>query len=46
MKISKKDALAWFEFFSTLPEDEELMTKQQEDRKSTRLNSSHRKLRT
>jgi pyruvate formate-lyase activating enzyme-like uncharacterized protein len=30
MKISKKDALAWFEFFSTLPEDEELMTKQQE----------------
>ena len=30
MKISKKDALIWFEFFSTLPEDEELMTKQQE----------------
>jgi len=30
MKISKKDALAWFEFFSMLPEDEELMTKQQE----------------
>ena len=30
MKISKKDALTWFEFFSTLPEDEELMTKQQE----------------
>lgn len=30
MKISKKDALAWFEFFSQLPEDEELMTKQQE----------------
>jgi hypothetical protein len=30
MKISKKDALVWFEFFSTLPEDEELMTRQQE----------------
>ncbi len=30
MKISKKDALAWFEFFSILPEDEEVMTKQQE----------------
>jgi len=30
MKISKKDALAWFEFFSALPVDEELMTKQQE----------------
>lgn len=30
MKISKKDALLWFEFFSMLPEDEELMVKQQE----------------
>ena len=30
MKISKKDALAWFEFFSILPEDEQIMTKQQE----------------
>ena len=30
MKISKKDALSWFEFFSMLPEDEELMVKQQE----------------
>jgi pyruvate formate-lyase activating enzyme-like uncharacterized protein len=30
MKISKKDALIWFEFFSMLPEDEEPMTKQQE----------------
>ncbi len=30
MKISKKDALQWFEFFSMLPEDEELMIKQQE----------------
>lgn len=30
MKISKKDALSWFEFFSALPEEEELMTKQQE----------------
>jgi len=30
MKISKKDALFWFEFFSILPEDEEVMTKQQE----------------
>ena len=30
MKISKKDALAWFEFFAQLPEGQELMTKQQE----------------
>ncbi|MDP3387571.1 MAG: radical SAM protein [Eubacteriales bacterium] len=30
MKISKKDALMWFEFFSALPEDEDIMTKQQE----------------
>ncbi|MEF9880214.1 MAG: radical SAM protein [Clostridia bacterium] len=30
MKISKKDALTWFEFFSALPEDEEIMTHQQE----------------
>lgn len=30
MKISKKDALIWFEFFSQLPEDEEVMIKQQE----------------
>ncbi len=30
MKISKKDALQWFEFFAMLPEEEELMTKQQE----------------
>ncbi|GFP76509.1 radical SAM protein [Clostridium fungisolvens] len=30
MKISKKDALSWFEFFAMLPEDEEPMTKQQE----------------
>lgn len=30
MKISKKDALIWFDFFSMLPEDEEVMTKQQE----------------
>ena len=30
MKISKKDALSWFEFFALLPEDEELMIKQQE----------------
>ena len=30
MKISKKDALLWFEFFSILPEDEEPMAKQQE----------------
>ncbi len=30
MKISKKDALTWFEFFSSLPEDEEIMTYQQE----------------
>ncbi|MGE5495437.1 MAG: radical SAM protein [Burkholderiales bacterium] len=30
MKISKKDALLWFEFFSMLPEDEEISAKQQE----------------
>lgn len=30
MKISKKDALIWFEFFASLPEDEPLMVKQQE----------------
>ncbi len=30
MKISKKDALAWFEFFAALPEYEELMPYQQE----------------
>lgn len=30
MKISKQDALMWFEFFAMLPEEEELMTKQQE----------------
>lgn len=30
MKISKRDALMWFEFFAMLPEDEELMIKQQE----------------
>ena len=30
MKISKKDALIRFEFFSMLPEDQEVMTKQQE----------------
>ena len=30
MKISKKDALSWFEFFASLPEDEELMPQQTE----------------
>ncbi len=30
MQISKKDALTWFEFFSSLPEDEELLPHQQE----------------
>lgn len=30
MKISKKDALTWFEFFSCLPEDEEIQTRQME----------------
>ena len=30
MKISKKDALMWFEFFAQLPAEEDLMTKQQE----------------
>ncbi|MBO4926421.1 MAG: radical SAM protein [Clostridia bacterium] len=30
MKISKKDALSWFEFFSELPEDEEISPRQME----------------
>ena len=30
MKISKKDALRWFEFFAALPEDEEILPHQQE----------------
>ena len=30
MKISKKDAYMWFQFFAALPEEEELLTKQQE----------------
>lgn len=30
MKISKKDALNWFDFFSQLPEDEELSAKHEE----------------
>lgn len=30
MKIPKKDALIWFEFFASLPEDEELSTRQTE----------------
>ncbi len=30
MKISKKDALMWFDFFAQLPEDEPLQIKQQE----------------
>lgn len=30
MNISKKDALTWFEFFAMLPEDEDVMVKQQE----------------
>ncbi|MCI5955692.1 MAG: radical SAM protein [Clostridiales bacterium] len=30
MKISKKDALTWFQFFAELPEDEPLMPRQQE----------------
>lgn len=30
MKIAKKDALCWFTFFSQLPEDEHLSTKQME----------------
>ncbi|MHC1787133.1 MAG: radical SAM protein [Christensenellales bacterium] len=30
MKISKRDALMWFQFFASLPEEEELMTRQQE----------------
>ena len=30
MKISKKDALMWFRFFAQLPEEEELLPRQQE----------------
>lgn len=30
MKISKKDALSWFSFFASLPEDEEILPHQQE----------------
>lgn len=30
MKIPKKDALQWFEFFAMLPDEEELMIRQQE----------------
>ena len=30
MKISKQDALMWFDFFASLPEDEELMPSQME----------------
>lgn len=30
MNISKTDALTWFEFFAALPEDEEVLTRQQE----------------
>lgn len=30
MKISKRDALSWFEFFAQLPEDEEIMPHQYE----------------
>ena len=30
MKISKKDALLWFEFFAMLPEEEAIQTRQQE----------------
>ncbi len=30
MKISKKDALMWYEFFAGLPDEEELLTHQQE----------------
>ena len=30
MKISKKDALIWFSFFAELPEEEELLPRQQE----------------
>jgi pyruvate formate-lyase activating enzyme-like uncharacterized protein len=30
MKISKADALTWFNFFAALPEEEEILTRQQE----------------
>ena len=50
MKISKKDALSWFEFFASLPEDEELMPGQMEIALSvfaqieTALNAHHKEL--
>ena len=30
MKISKKDALIWFDFFSQMPEEEEISIKHEE----------------
>ncbi|MBR3019147.1 MAG: radical SAM protein [Clostridia bacterium] len=50
MKISKKDALSWFEFFASLPEDEELMPGQTEIALSvfaqieSAVNARHREL--
>ena len=50
MKISKKDALSWFEFFASLPEDEELMPGQMEIALSvfaqieTVVNAKHKEL--
>ena len=50
MKISKKDALSWFEFFASLPEDEELMPGQMEIALSvfaqieTAVNAHHKEL--
>lgn len=45
MNISKKDALLWFSFFSQLPEDEEIMPRQQEIifATSTRLKTPSRR---
>ena len=50
MKISKKDALVWFEFFASLPEDESLMPGQMEIALSvfaqieTAVNAKHKEL--
>ncbi len=50
MKISKKDALTWFEFFASLPEEEELMPGQMEIALSafaqieTAVNARHKEL--
>ena len=39
MKISKKDALMWFSFFAQLPEEEELMPKQMQPLRRSKMPS-------